>query len=75
MSTKCCSAIDCAPCTGYQAVPGCFGIALHNILVLLLQRRMVEELLKEDGLTILAAGLTWQRVAGVLVRLQLERRR
>ena len=39
------------------------------------QRRMVEELLREDGLTIMAAGLAWQRVAGVLVQIQMERRR
>jgi hypothetical protein len=36
---------------------------------------MVEELLEEDGLTIMAAGLTWQKVAAVLLRLQMERRR
>jgi hypothetical protein len=36
---------------------------------------MVEELLREDGLSIMAAGLAWQRVAGVLVQIQMERRR
>lgn len=35
----------------------------------------MEELLQEDGLTIMAAGLTWQKVAAVLLRLQVERRR
>jgi len=35
----------------------------------------VQELLEDDGLSILAAGLTLQRVAAVLLRLQLERRK
>lgn len=36
---------------------------------------MAEELLEDDGLCIMAAGLTWQRLAAVLIRLQLERRK
>ena len=35
----------------------------------------MEELLQEDGLTILANGLTWQKVFAVLLRLQIERRK
>ena len=35
----------------------------------------MEELLEDDGLSVMAAGLTWQRLAAVLVRLQLERRK
>ena len=35
----------------------------------------MEEQLREDGLTIMAAGLAWQRIAGVLVQIQMERRR
>ena len=35
----------------------------------------MEEQLREDGLTIMAAGLAWQRIAGVLVQVQMERRR
>lgn len=35
----------------------------------------MHELLEDDGLSILAAGLTLQRVAAVLLRLQLERRK
>jgi hypothetical protein len=38
-------------------------------------RRMVEELISEDGLCILSCGMGWQRVVTVLLRLQLERRR
>ena len=40
-----------------------------------MQKQLVEELLQEDGLTILANGLTWQKVCAVLLRLQIERRR
>ena len=39
------------------------------------QKRIVEELLHEDGLTILANGLTWQKICAVLLRVQIERRR
>ena len=42
---------------------------------LAMQKRIVEELLQEDGLTILANGLTWQKVFAVLLRLQIERRK
>ena len=35
----------------------------------------MEELLQQDGLTILANGLTWQKVFAVLLRLQIERRK
>ena len=37
------------------------------------ERQMVEELLDEDGLCVMAAGLSWQRVAAVLLRLQYAR--
>lgn len=37
------------------------------------ERQMVEELLAEDGLCVMAAGLSWQRVAAVLLRLQFAR--
>ena len=40
-----------------------------------MQKRIVEELLHEDGLTILANGLTWQKLCAVILRLQIERRR
>ena len=40
-----------------------------------MQKRIVEELLQQDGLTILANGLTWQKVFAVLLRLQIERRK
>ena len=36
---------------------------------------MVEELLEQDGLCIMAAGLGWQKVAAVLMRIQIHRRR
>lgn len=35
----------------------------------------MEELLHEDGLTIVANGLTWQKICAVLLRVQIERRR
>ena len=51
-------------------------VVTNNLIMLTyVQRRMVEELLEDDGLCILAAGLTWQRLAAVLVRLQIERRK
>ena len=37
------------------------------------ERQMVEELLAEDGLCVMAAGLSWQRIAAVLLRLQFAR--
>lgn len=37
------------------------------------ERQMVEELLADDGLCVMAAGLSWHRVATVLVRLQYAR--
>ena len=37
--------------------------------------QMVEELLEQDGLCIMAAGLGWQKVAAVLMRIQIHRRR
>lgn len=40
-----------------------------------MQREIVEQLLQEDGLAILANGLTWQKLCAVLLRLQIERRR
>ena len=39
------------------------------------QKSIVEELLHEDGLTIMANGLTWQKISAVLLRVQIERRR
>lgn len=38
-------------------------------------RRMVQELIESDGLCVMAAGLGWQTVVAVIVRLQLERLR
>jgi hypothetical protein len=39
------------------------------------QRRAVDELVRHDGLCVLAAGLGWAGVAGAVLRLSVERRR
>ena len=44
-------------------------------LISFMQKSIVEELLHEDGLTIMANGLTWQKISAVLLRVQIERRR
>ena len=37
------------------------------------EQQMVEELLAEDGLCVMAVGLSWQRIAAVLLLLQFAR--
>ena len=51
------------------------GAANIHMPFLAMQKRIVEELLQQDGLTILANGLIWQKVFAVLLRLQIERRK
>ncbi|KAK9857610.1 hypothetical protein WJX84_003319 [Apatococcus fuscideae] len=39
------------------------------------QRRIIQDMIEEDGLCIMAAGLGWQRILAVMLQLQIERRR
>ena len=54
-----------------------YCIWLHNFVAAASSAwlQMVEELLEQDGLCIMAAGLGWQKVAAVLMRIQIHRRR
>ena len=36
---------------------------------------MVEELIREDGLCVMSAGMGWQKAVAVILRLHMERRR
>ena len=37
--------------------------------------QMVEELIREDGMCIMSAGLGWQKAVAVILKLHIERRR
>ncbi|KAL0051045.1 hypothetical protein WJX82_001096 [Trebouxia sp. C0006] len=39
------------------------------------QRQMVEELIREDGMCVMSAGMGWQKAVAVILRLHMERRR
>ncbi|KAL3151984.1 hypothetical protein ABBQ32_001106 [Trebouxia sp. C0010 RCD-2024] len=39
------------------------------------QRQMVEELIGEDGMCVMSAGMGWQKAVAVILRLHMERRR
>ncbi len=39
-----------------------------------LQRRIIQDMIEQDGLCIMAAGLGWQKVLAVMLQLQAERR-
>jgi len=36
---------------------------------------MVEELIREDGMCVMSAGMGWQKAVAVILRLHMERRR
>ena len=36
---------------------------------------MVEELVREDGMCVMSAGMGWQKAVAVILRLHMERRR
>ena len=40
-----------------------------------MQRRIIQDMIEEDGLCIMAAGLGWQKILAVMLQLQTERRR
>ena len=37
--------------------------------------QMVEELIREDGMSVMSAGMGWQKAVAVILRLHMERRR
>jgi len=37
--------------------------------------QMVEELIREDGMCVMSAGMGWQKAVAVILRLHMERRR
>ena len=50
-------------------------LALHGNGSPLHVLQMVEELIREDGMCIMSAGLGWQKTVAVILRLHMERRR
>ena len=68
---------DCEHSVLMQKSAACINVfcAVAAFKAVFYPLQMVEELIREDGMCLMSAGMGWQRAVAVILRLQMERRR